>query len=42
MAEKLSFQNVAQAAEEYSCLFGANKNLYRTIPSLNDGLTKSV
>lgn len=37
MSEKISPQNVAEAAEEYSCLFGANKNLYRTIPSLIDG-----
>lgn len=30
--------NVAAAAEEYACIFGANKNLYRVIPSMQDGL----
>lgn len=29
--------NVAQAAEEYACLFGANKNIYRVTPSIIDG-----
>lgn len=38
MAEKIIKQNVAEAAESYSCIFGANKNLYRTIPSMQDGL----
>lgn len=36
--EKIIQQNVAEAALEYSKLFGANKNLYRTIASLSDGL----
>lgn len=35
--EKVILQNVAEATEEYSCLFGANKNLYRILPGL-DGL----
>ena len=39
MAEKIIQQNVAEAAESYSCIFGSNKNLYRTIPSMQDGLT---
>ena len=39
MAEKIIKQNVADAAESYSCIFGANKNLYRTVPSFQDGLT---
>ena len=40
--EKIIKQNVAEAAEAYSCIFGANKNLYRTIPSLQDGLTNGL
>ena len=36
--EKIIKQNAADAAKEYSCIFGANKNLYRTIPSMQDGL----
>ena len=39
MAEKIIQRNIAEAAEEYSCIFGSNKNLYRTIPSMQDGLT---
>lgn len=35
--EKVEMQNIAEATEEYSKLFGANKNLYRILPSL-DGL----
>ena len=42
MAEKIIRQNVADAAEEYSCIFGSNKNLYRTIPSMQDGLTNGL
>lgn len=38
MPEKIIRENVADAAEKYSCIFGANKNLYRTIPSMQDGL----
>ena len=38
MSEKIIRVNVADAAEEYTCKFGANKNLYRTIPSFQDGL----
>lgn len=30
--------NIAEAAEEYACLFGANKNVYRVMPSMQDGL----
>ena len=37
MSEKISRQNVADATLEYSCLFGANKNVYRIAPSLQDG-----
>ena len=36
--EKIIQSNIAEAALEYSKLFGANKNLYRTIASLIDGL----
>ena len=42
MAEKIIKQNVAEAAEIYSCICGANKNLYRTIPSMQDGLTNGL
>ena len=38
MSEKLTQQNVADATLEYSCLFGANKNVYRIAPSLQDGI----
>jgi DNA gyrase subunit A len=38
MAETITNQNVADAVLEYSCLFGANKNVYRIAASLNDGL----
>lgn len=38
MAEKIIRQNAADAAEDYSCIFGANKNLYRVKPSLQDGM----
>lgn len=41
MAEKIIKENVADAAEKYSCIFGANKNLYRTIPNFQDGLKPS-
>ena len=37
MSEKITNQNIAEAIQEYSCLFGANKNLYRITASLNDG-----
>ena len=30
--------NIASAAEEYACIFGANKNLYRVTPCTYDGL----
>lgn len=30
--------NVAIAAEEFACIYGANKNLYRILPSIQDGL----
>ena len=36
--ETIDSENVADSAEEYIKLFGANKNLYRVIPSLQDGL----
>lgn len=38
MPEKIYKKNVAEEARDYSRLFGANKNLYRTIPSFIDGL----
>ena len=39
--ERITRMNVADASLEYSQLFGANKNLYRTIASLIDGLVYS-
>ena len=39
--ERITRINVADASLEYSQLFGANKNLYRTIASLIDGLVHS-
>lgn len=36
--EKITKINVADADLEYSKLFGANKNLYRTIASISDGM----
>ena len=39
--EKITRVNVADADLEYSQIFGANKNLYRTIASLIDGLVFS-
>lgn len=36
--EKITRVNAADAVEQYSCLFGANKNLYRIAASLIDGL----
>lgn len=38
MSEKITTQDIAEAAESYSCIFGANKNLYRVTPVLQDGL----
>ena len=38
MAEKIYKKNIADACEEYSKIFGANKNLYRIMPNLIDGL----
>ena len=38
MSEKITQQNIADAVLEYSCLFGANKNVYRIAPSIQDGL----
>ena len=38
MAEIVTKQNVADAAKELACLFGANKNVYRVKPSIQDGL----
>lgn len=34
---KITKWNIAEASEDYSKKFGANKNLYRIIPSLQDG-----
>lgn len=38
MAEKVYKRDLADACEEYSKIFGANKNLYRIMPSAVDGL----
>lgn len=38
MSEKIQVRNLAEACEEYNKIFGANKNLYRIIPSMQDGL----
>lgn len=38
MAGKLYKKNIAEACEEYNKIFGANKNLYRIMPSMIDGL----
>lgn len=36
--EHIYLANVSREAEEYQKLYGANKNLYRVIPSFEDGL----
>ena len=36
--DRVATINVATAAEEFTCIYGANKNLYRISPSLQDGL----
>lgn len=36
--ERVTKMNIADASLDYSKLFGANKNLYRTIASISDGL----
>lgn len=38
MSGKIYKKNIAEACEEYNKIFGANKNLYRIIPSMQDGL----
>lgn len=38
MGGKIYQRNLADACEEYSKIFGANKNLYRIMPSMQDGL----
>ena len=38
MSEKIIKKNLAEACEEYNKIFGANKNLYRIIPTMQDGL----
>lgn len=38
MSGKVYRKNLADACEEYNKIFGANKNLYRIMPSANDGL----
>lgn len=38
MAEKIQKRNIAEACEGYNKIFGANKNLYRIMPNLVDGL----
>ncbi len=40
MSERLTQQNIGDAVLEYSCVFGANKNVYRIAPNIQDGLTK--
>lgn len=37
MGGKIYKKNIAEACEEYNKIFGANKNLYRIIPSMQDG-----
>lgn len=39
---KVYQRDIADACEEYSKIFGANKNLYRIIPSFQDGLKPSA
>ena len=39
--EKITKANAAESAYELSLLFGANKNLYRSAPSLQDGCKPS-
>lgn len=36
-SEEVYSKNIADASKEYSCLFGANKNIYRITPHLIDG-----
>ena len=36
--ETIIKMNIGKATVDYSCLFGANKNLYRITPRLQDGL----
>lgn len=36
--DRVATINIAIAAEEFACIYGANKNLYRILPSLQDGL----
>ena len=38
MKGKIYQKNLAQACEEYIKIFGANKNLYRIMPRMQDGL----
>ena len=38
MGNEIITKNIAEIAEEYMKIYGANKNLYRHIPSLVDGL----
>ena len=38
MSEKIQQKNMAEACEEYIKIFGANKNLYRIMCSMQDGL----
>ena len=35
---KIYKRNIADECEEYMKIYGANKNLYRIIPSMQDGL----
>lgn len=35
---KVYQRNLADECEEYMKIFGANKNLYRIVPNLEDGL----
>lgn len=40
--EIISREEASYAARDYSRLFGANKNLYRVIPSIQDGMKPSL
>ena len=37
MAEKIIKRSIGEACREFMCIFGANKNLYRIIPTMIDG-----
>ena len=41
MAGKIVVKNIADACEDYYKIFGANRNLFRVMPGLVDGLNKT-